>query len=115
MVTIRIQGVRVRYRMRAALDSSSERSPAGWLSERNLPAELTGRLPSTREPASLGIADLERIGCFGETPGVRLFGLGQGLEPVGDFGEALVACGLGKARVHIGVLVSLTVHCRLQV
>src|SRR5512147_1027878 len=47
--------------------------------------------------------------------GVRAFGLGQRFEPVGDFGETLVARGLGHARVHIGILVGLTGNGGLEV
>jgi hypothetical protein len=46
---------------------------------------------------------------------VRTLGLGQGLEPVGNLVEALVACVLGHSRVHVGVLVGLAGDRRLQV
>src|SRR4029453_13153856 len=42
-----------------------------------------------------------------EATGVALLGLGQGLEPVGDLGEAFLARGAGHARIHVGVLVRL--------
>jgi hypothetical protein len=38
---------------------------------------------------------------------VRTRGLGQGLEPVGDLAEALVAGRLGHPRIHVRVLVDL--------
>jgi len=50
-----------------------------------------------------------------ETSGMGLFGLGQGLEPVRDLGEAFVARVLGHARVHIGVLVRFARHRRLEI
>jgi hypothetical protein len=46
---------------------------------------------------------------------VRLLGLCQGLEPVSDFREAFIACGLREARIHIGVLVGFAVHGGSQV
>ena len=46
---------------------------------------------------------------------VALLGLGQGLEPVGDFFEALFARRARHTRVHIRVFVSLTGNRRLQV
>ena len=62
-------------------------------------------LSFTGSPAPVGSAD--RVEQFLETAGVALLGLGQRLEPVGDLVEALVAGGLGHARVHVGVLVGL--------
>jgi hypothetical protein len=50
-----------------------------------------------------------------EAPGVRLLGLRERLEPVGDLGEALLARGLGHARVHVGVLVRLAGDRGLEV
>ena len=46
---------------------------------------------------------------------MALLGAGQGLEPLGDLVEALVAGGLGEARVHLGVLVGLAGDGRLEV
>src|SRR5580700_1851924 len=57
----------------------------------------------------------ERVEALLESAGVRLLGPGQGLEPLGDLFEALVAGGLGEARVHLGVLVGLALDRRLQV
>src|SRR6185437_9411344 len=39
---------------------------------------------------------------LGEAVRVRTFGLGERLEPVGDFLEAFVARGLRHARIHVG-------------
>ncbi len=44
-----------------------------------------------------------------------LLGLRERLEPVGDLVEALVAGGLGHARVHVGVLVGLAGDRGLEV
>src|ERR1700683_1745125 len=38
-----------------------------------------------------------------EAAGMALLGLGQGLEPVGDFVKAFRAGGLGHARIHVGI------------
>src|SRR5579883_2232511 len=51
----------------------------------------------------------------GEATGVALLGPGKGLEPLGDLVEALLAGGLGEARVHLGVLVGLAGDRRLEV
>src|SRR4051794_13850444 len=50
-----------------------------------------------------------------EATGVALLGPGERLEPLRDLFEALVARGLGEARVHLGVLVGLTGDGRVQV
>ncbi len=50
-----------------------------------------------------------------EAAGVRLLGARERLEPLGDFGEALVARRLGEARVHLGVLVGLALDGGLEV
>src|SRR5690606_6947907 len=50
-----------------------------------------------------------------EAPCVGLLGLGEGLEPVGDLFEALLAGGLRHARVHVGVLVGLACDAGLEV
>src|SRR5262249_43413418 len=52
---------------------------------------------------------------FLEAAGVRLLGLGQGLEPVRDLLETLVAGGFRHAGIHVGVLVGLAGDRRLQV
>src|SRR6516162_2058760 len=44
-----------------------------------------------------------------EPAGVALLGAGEGLEPFGYLGEALVARRTGEAGVHLGVLVGLAV------
>src|SRR5688500_13015680 len=60
-----------------------------------------------------GLAD--GLETLGEAAGVRLLGARQRLEPLGDLVEALVAGGLGEARVHLGVLVRLALDGGLQV
>src|SRR5262245_9025849 len=50
-----------------------------------------------------------------EPAGVRALGAGQGLEPLGDLLEALLAGGLREARVHRRVLVGLTGDRGLEV
>src|SRR4030065_1018333 len=57
----------------------------------------------------------ERVQRLLEAVGGRAVGLGQGLEPVGDLREPLVAAGLAPAPVHVGVLVGLAGDRRLQV
>src|SRR6266851_5871826 len=42
-----------------------------------------------------------------EAAGMRLPGLGERLEPVGDLVEAFLAGGAGHARIHVGVFVGL--------
>src|SRR5262247_1502822 len=44
-----------------------------------------------------------------EPTGVALLGTSQGLQPLGDLGEALVARSSGEAGIHLGVLVGLAV------
>src|SRR5437660_11109523 len=58
---------------------------------------------------------LERLESLGEASGVRLFRLGERLEPLGDLDEAVLARLLGEARVHLRVLVGLACHRRFQV
>src|SRR4249919_3243328 len=57
----------------------------------------------------------ERVECFLEAIGVRALGLGQGLEPVGDFLKSFLSCRLGHSGVHVGVLVGLTGNGGLEV
>src|SRR2546428_10216279 len=45
--------------------------------------------------------------AFVEPARVRLFRLGERLEPLRELGEAFLPRGLGHARVHLGVLVRL--------
>src|SRR2546426_8423387 len=52
---------------------------------------------------------------LGEAAGVRLLGLGERLEPLRDLLEALAACGLREARVHLRELVGLALDRRLEV
>src|SRR5688572_12733344 len=63
--------------------------------------------------ASGGSADVVEQSL--EAPGVRLLGLGERLEPIGDLHEALLACRLGEPRVHVGVLVGFPGDRRLEV
>ena len=46
---------------------------------------------------------------------MRLLGLGEGLEPVGDLVQTLVAGGPRHTRVHVGVLEGLAGDRRLKV
>ena len=57
----------------------------------------------------------DRVEHLLEATRVALFGLGKGLEPVGDLVEALFAGGLRHARVHLGVLVGLAGDGALEV
>src|SRR5881296_2200486 len=50
-----------------------------------------------------------------EPAGVRLFRLGERLEPLGELGKALLARRLGHDRVHLRVLVRLTGDGGLEV
>src|SRR5215475_7010353 len=57
----------------------------------------------------------EPVEALLEPAGMRAFGASQGLEPLGDLLEALLARGLGKARIHLRVLVCLARDRRLEV
>jgi hypothetical protein len=82
-----------RHRLEAALAFIT-----GWTH-----AGVTGR---TEGPArQFRILVVERVECFLEAIGVRTFSFRQRLEPVGNFFEIFVPCGLGHSRVHVGVLV----------
>src|SRR5918993_5820624 len=61
------------------------------------------RVPFQRDHEGSG----HRVEGLLEAAGVALLGLGQGLEPVGDLGEAFLARGAGHARIHVGVFVRL--------
>src|ERR1700748_1787305 len=50
-----------------------------------------------------------------EAAGMGLLGLGQGLEPVGDFVKAFRTRGLGHARIHVGIFVGLARDGGLQI
>src|SRR5579885_2793817 len=58
---------------------------------------------------------LDRLETLREPAGVALLRSGERLEPLRHVVETLVASGLGEARVHLGVLVSLAGDRRLQV
>src|SRR5436190_435939 len=110
--------------------AASPRDPcrAGWLS-REPPASITragasvverGGRPRlaewTRALDGLGgIFARDLLEALVEAPGVRLLGLGERLEPLGELGEAFVARRLRHARVHLGVLVGLASHGGLQI
>src|SRR5260221_14112104 len=57
----------------------------------------------------------ERVERFLEAVGVRTLRLGERLEPVGDLGEAFLACGLRHAGIHVGVFVGLSGDGGLQI
>src|SRR5580693_5068979 len=58
---------------------------------------------------------LQLVEALLEPAGVRTLGASQGLEPLGDLGEALFARGLREAWVHRRVLVGLAGDRRLEV
>src|SRR5246127_3409273 len=58
---------------------------------------------------------LEHAARLRETSRVRFLSLGEGLEPVGYFVEALFARRLRHPGIHLGVLVSLAVNGGLQI
>src|SRR6185312_2879579 len=74
-------------------------------------------LPQGNSRARFWFARLCLIQAFGlfaqsiqgllEAAGVRLLGLRQGLEPVGDFLEAFRTGRFGHARIHVGIFVGL--------
>src|SRR5436309_13137759 len=72
-------------------------------------------LRRTRAMFSGSLLRVERIETLLEPAGVRTLGASQGLEPLGDLGEALFASGLREARVHLRVLVGLAGDRRLEV
>src|SRR5690606_18353678 len=76
--------------------------------KRGLPAPF----PRVESVERSGVETVQRLL---EAIGVGPLGLGQGLEPVGDLVEALVAGGFRHARVHVGVLVGLAGDGRLEV
>src|SRR5215472_12442272 len=67
-------------------------------------------VPVTREP--LTSKCVER--CL-EASGMRLSGLGERLEPVGDLVEAFLASGACHARIDVGVFVGLASDCVLEI
>src|SRR3989338_9987673 len=58
---------------------------------------------------------LQRIERLLEPPGVRFLRAGQRLKPLGDLFKPLFASGLGKSRIHLGILVGFALDGRLQV
>src|SRR5713226_23967 len=57
----------------------------------------------------------KRVERLLEAAGMRLPGLGERLEPVGDLVEAFLAGGAGHARIHVGVFVGLAGDRGLEV
>src|SRR2546428_9201685 len=57
----------------------------------------------------------EGLETLGEAAGVRLLGLGERLDPLRNLLEALAACGLREARIHLRELVGLALDRRLEV
>src|SRR6266478_1037144 len=57
----------------------------------------------------------KRVERLLEAAGMRLPGLCERLEPVGDFVEAFLAGGAGHARIHVGVSVGLAGDRGLEV
>src|SRR5229473_778892 len=57
----------------------------------------------------------KRVERLLEAAGMRLPGLGERLEPVGDLVEAFLAGGAGHARIHVGVFVGLAGERVLQI
>ena len=74
-----------------------------------------GTAPRGRGREPNGCVSVEGLEALGEAAGVALLGPGERLEPLRDLLEALVASGLGEARVHLGVLVGLALDRRLEV
>src|SRR4051812_37128908 len=60
--------------------------------------------PAT-DKRTVGERSGNRLEALREAAGMALLGPGQGLQPLGDLLETLLAGGLGEARVHLGVLV----------
>src|SRR5262249_53705945 len=57
----------------------------------------------------------ERVERLLETASMRLLGLGEGLEPLGDLLEAFLARGPRHARIHVGVFMCLAGDRRAQI
>src|SRR5688572_21106103 len=101
--------------------SSSDRSTGfmfpALLTRMGWPRPRRARLPPCVRAASRPASEtprrapsLESVERLLETAGVRLLGLRQRLEPLGDVLEAFFARGLGHRRIHLGVLVGLAGH-----
>src|SRR5689334_14510188 len=82
-------------------------------SKQTAPGLARGRRPTCSRDRRARSAD--RVEALREAAGVALLGAGEGLEPLADLLEALVARGLREARVHLGVLVGLARDGGLQV
>ena len=95
--------------------SSWVAGPAAAGSGRDEPAPDAVRGRSDRGRSRVRRVAGDVLEALGEAAGVALLGAGQRLEPLGDLLEALVAGGLGEARVHLGVLVGLAGDGRLEV
>src|SRR3954454_4344122 len=60
-------------------------------------------------------ASAQRVERLLEAAGMRLLGLRQGLEPIGDLVETFLARGPRHAGIHVGVFVRLAGDRRLEV
>src|SRR6476619_4671960 len=78
----------------------------GWA---EYPIQSTLRLPSTWRSA------LQTVEPFLKTVRMRALGLGQGLEPFRQLGEALITRRLRHARVHLRVFVCFPLDGGLQI
>src|SRR4051812_42738452 len=75
-------------------------------------------VPCTGAPGSLATSPSLRgqtVEALLESPGVRALGPSEGLEPLGDLLEALLARGLREAGIHLRVLVRLAGDGRPEV
>src|SRR5215471_18260012 len=68
-----------------------------------------------RSRSALMAVLLQVVQALLEAAGVRALGAREGLEPLADLLEALLAGGLREARVHLRVLVGLAGDRRLEV
>src|SRR5215475_13101206 len=76
---------------------------------------LRRRLPRRAQVGRGSGLSAEGVQGLLETTGMRLLGLRQGLEPVGDLLEAFLTGGARHARIHVGVFVGLAGDRGLQV
>src|SRR5665213_1367548 len=73
-------------------------------------------LPAGRGDRQSGrVSCLERVERLLEAAGMRLLGLGEGLEPVGDLFEAFLAGGARHAGIHVGIFVGLAGDSGIQI
>src|SRR6266446_8423878 len=81
---------------------------------------LASMFPSDRVPVFFELLvwnhlKSKRVEHLSEAAGMRLPGLGERLEPVGDLVEAFLAGCAGHARIHVGVFVGLAGDRGLEV